>query len=69
MIEFELHENEFIPLNNLLKLLGLVHTGGEANQRIDAGEAFVNGIVEKQRRKKLRTGDKVEFNKTTIVIK
>jgi ribosome-associated protein len=69
MTEFELHEHEFIPLNNLLKLLGLVRSGGEANQVVDAGEVMVNGAVEKQKRKKLRAGDKVMFQKTIVVIK
>jgi len=69
MTEFELHEHEFIPLNNLLKLLGLVRSGGEANQAIDAGEVMVNNAIEKQKRKKLRVGDKIVFEKTTIVIK
>ena len=69
MTEFELHENEFIPLNNLLKLLGLVRSGGEANKVIDDGEVKVNNAVEMQRRKKLRAGDKIVFEKTTIVIK
>lgn len=69
MIEFELNGHEFIPLNNLLKFLFLVQSGGEANQVIDAGEVLVNGEVEKQRRKKLREGDLVLFNKQEILIK
>jgi len=52
MIEFELKKHEYITLNNLLKFLGYVQTGGEANQRIENGEALVNNIVEKQKRKK-----------------
>ncbi|OIP00892.1 MAG: hypothetical protein AUJ97_07470 [Bacteroidetes bacterium CG2_30_32_10] len=69
MIEFELKKHEYITLNNLLKFLGYVQTGGEANQRIENGEALVNNIVEKQKRKKLRVGDKILFQNKTIIIK
>lgn len=66
---FELRDHDFIPLNNLLKVLQLVGTGGEANIRIEDGEVKVNGVVETQKRKKLRPGDVVLFEKTTITIK
>ncbi len=33
-MEFDLNGHEFIPLNNLLKVLGLAGTGGEANIRL-----------------------------------
>lgn len=69
MIEFELQGKDFIPLNNLLKFLNLVMSGGEANQMIENGEVKVNGIVEMQKRKKLRAGDKVLFNKQEIIIR
>jgi ribosome-associated protein len=65
---FELRNSDFIPLNNLLKVLQLVGTGGEANIRIENGEARVNGAVETQKRKKLRSGDVVVFEKMTITI-
>lgn len=69
MLEFELNGHEFIPLNDLLKRLHLVGTGGEANQRISAGEVQVNGVPETQKRKKLRTGDVVNFLGKTITIR
>jgi ribosome-associated protein len=68
-LEFTLKKHDFIPLNDLLKILHLVGTGGEANARISAGEAQVNGAVETQKRKKLRTGDVVDFAGTQIVIR
>lgn len=68
-MEFELINNEYIQLNQLLKLLGLVETGGEANQRIVDGEVKVNNELEFQKRKKLRQGDVVLFNKIVIIIK
>ena len=52
---------EFIKLQDLLKFAGLTETGGEAKERIQAGEALVNGGPCLQRGKKLRPGDLVKF--------
>ena len=52
---------EFIKLQDLLKFAGLVETGGEAKERVQAGEALVNGGPCLQRGKKLRPGDLVKF--------
>jgi ribosome-associated protein len=65
---FSLREHDHIPLNNLLKVLNLVETGGEANLCITDGEVKVNGQKETQKRKKLRSGDLVEFRNNTIAI-
>jgi ribosome-associated protein len=67
-MNFKLNDSEFIPLNNLLKVLQLVETGGEANLRIEDGEVRVNGMIETQKRKKIRIGDVVKFEATTITI-
>ena len=53
---------EFIKLQDLLKLAGAVETGGEAKERIQGGEAAVNGEPCPQRGKKLRPGDVVAFD-------
>lgn len=53
---------EFIKLQDLLKLANAVGSGGEAKERIQAGEATVNGEVCAMRGKKLRPGDVVSFN-------
>ncbi|MGB0932531.1 MAG: RNA-binding S4 domain-containing protein [Chitinophagales bacterium] len=69
MKTFELKsEQEFIELNKLLKLFGLVGTGGEANIRISDGEALVNGVEDTRKRRKLRRGDKIEFGGEQIKI-
>jgi ribosome-associated protein len=52
---------ETIRLGQLLKVTGLVGTGGEAKLRIREGEAKVNGEVEVRRGRQLRPGDVVEF--------
>ena len=69
IMDFELIDHEYIQLNQLLKLLGLVDTGGEANQRIVDGEVKVNNEVEYQKRKKLRQGDIILFETKKIIIK
>ena len=65
---FQLRDHDHIPLNNLLKVLNLVETGGEANICISNGEVKVNGQLETQKRKKLRPGDTVEFDGHRISI-
>ncbi len=50
-----------IRLGQLLKLAGVVETGGEGKLRIQEGEARVNGEVETRRGRQLVPGDLVEF--------
>ena len=52
---------EFIKLQDLLKFANLVETGGEDKERIQSGEATVNGEVCTMRGKKIRHGDDVVF--------
>lgn len=59
---------EFIELDNLLKTLDLVANGAAAKQSIQLGEAKVNGQVESRIRRKLRSGDCVEFRNQQINI-
>lgn len=53
---------EFIKLQDLLKFSNMVETGGEAKERIQAGEAQVNGEPCLQRGRKIRPGDKICFS-------
>ncbi len=46
-----------IPLGAFLKLAGVIESGGDAKQRITAGEVTVNGEEETRRGRKLRHGD------------
>lgn len=62
-------DNEFITLDNLLKLLRLVGSGGEAHVVITEGLVKFNGEIEFQKRKKIRAGDSVEFNSEIIEVK
>lgn len=48
---------EYVKLQDLLKLANLVSSGGEAKERIQAGDVAVNGEICTQRGKKMRPGD------------
>ncbi len=65
---FTLEKHDFIELNKLLKITQLASSGGEANQLITEGHIMVNGQLEKQKRKKIRHGDLVEFNGQTVKV-
>lgn len=54
-------DTEFIKLDSLLKLSGVVPTGGAAKIFIQDGEVKLNGEVCTMRGKKIRKGDKVKI--------
>ena len=54
-------KEDFIRLDSAMKLANLVNSGGHAKMIIQNGEVKVNGEVCLQRGKKLRKGDKAEF--------
>jgi len=60
---------EYIKLQDLLKFANLVETGGEAKERIQAGEAAVNGEVCTMRGKKIRPGDQVLFDGQCLTVR
>ncbi len=51
--------DEGIRLGQLLKLAGLVDTGGEARALLEEGAVTVNGAPEARRGRQLRRGDVV----------
>ncbi len=59
---------EYIKLDSLLKLAGLVETGGEAKILIQEGQVMVNGEVCTMRGKKLRPGDQITLDGETVAI-
>lgn len=61
MEEFKLEGHEFIELNNLLKVIGLCASGGEAKAVIAEGHVRVDGNVELRKRCKIRKGQSIEF--------
>jgi ribosome-associated protein len=62
-------ENEgIIRLDQFLKYVGAVRTGGEAKQLIQNGEVWVNGEVETRRSHKLALGDEVALGEYYWVV-
>lgn len=61
-------KGEHIQLNQLIKAMGWVANGAEANSVIENHLVKVNGIVELRKRNKIMPGFKVEFNDQTVVI-
>jgi ribosome-associated protein len=61
MEEFELEKNDFIELNDLLKVTGMCESGGIAKILITDGKVMVDGKIELRRRCKIRTGQIVAF--------
>ena len=61
-------KEEYIKLDSLLKLSGLVMTGGHAKMEILEGNVLVNGEKCLMRGKKIRKGDKVEFDGALVEI-
>ncbi len=55
-----------IELCNVLKLQGMVSSGGMAKAEIAAGLVRVNGEVETRKRKKIMSGDVVEYGTAAI---
>lgn len=62
-------KEDFIRLDSAMKLANLVVTGGHAKIVIQDGEVKVNGEVCTMRGKKLRRGDRVEFENSGFIIK
>lgn len=52
---------EPVELYKILKFEALVSSGGEAKQVIANGLVLVNGAVETRKRKKIVSGDIIEF--------
>ena len=50
-----------VDLYKILKFEGLVGSGGEAKAAIAEGHVTLNGVVETQKRKKIVSGDIIEF--------
>jgi ribosome-associated protein len=62
---------EPVELYKILKFENIVSSGGEAKTVIDEGQVMVNGLVETRKRKKIISGDIIEFmgNEFKIVLK
>ncbi|NLG49303.1 MAG: RNA-binding S4 domain-containing protein [Chloroflexi bacterium] len=63
-----MEEEPTIRLDQFMKLVGMVRSGGEAKHLIQDGEVLVNGEVETRRSKKLHAGDRVTLGDYEAVV-
>lgn len=66
-IEFEL-EGDYVELNQLLKLCGVVDSGGAGKMLVASGAVRVDGAVELRKTCKIRAGQVVEADGERIRI-
>ncbi|MBN1400911.1 MAG: RNA-binding S4 domain-containing protein [Anaerolineae bacterium] len=59
---------ETIRLDQFLKWMGLVRSGGEAKYLIQDGQVQVNGETETRRSRKLHPGDRVTLGDQTATV-
>jgi ribosome-associated protein len=57
-----------IKLNQFLKLMDIVPSGGQAKLMIQGGDVQVNGMVETRRGRRLVRGDKVTVEGQTLEV-
>ena len=69
MEKFLLSGKEYIPLCDLLKVLGLCEHGGHAKQVISDGLVKVDNQVELRKRCKIKTGQIIEFDNQKVEVK
>lgn len=63
-----LEDQEFIALCDLLKLAGLVETGGQAKAVIADGQVWRNGQPETRKTAKIRGNEIIEFSGSILEI-
>lgn len=57
-----------LTLDQFLKIVGWVDSGGQAKVAIQAGEVQVNGQPDTRRRRQMAIGDRVEYQGQTAVV-
>jgi ribosome-associated protein len=67
-IEFEL-TSEFVEVNQLLKLAGLVDSGGAGKNLVASGVVKVDGKQELRKTAKIRTGQIVTLGDVEITVR
>jgi ribosome-associated protein len=58
----------FIKLNQLLKFMNIISTGGNDKEFIESHQIFVNDVLENRRGRKLYKGDKVRIEDVTYEV-
>lgn len=68
-IDFSLEGRPFVELNQLLKLAGLVDSGGAGKHLVADGGVRVDGAVESRKTAKIRPGQVVEALGARIAVR
>jgi ribosome-associated protein len=66
IIEFPLDGHDFVELHQLLKLAGLVDSGGAGKHLVATGSVTVDGAVETRKTCKIRAGQVVRVEALEI---
>jgi ribosome-associated protein len=67
-IDFDL-DGDYVELNQLLKLAGIVDSGGAGKQLVATGAVRVDGDVELRKTCKIRAGQRVQVGDAEIVVR
>ena len=62
-------DESFITLGVLLKITGIINTGGQAKFFLSENTVLVNGDEENRRGRKLYRGDVIKIGKQSFIIK
>ena len=67
-IDFDL-DGDYVELNQLLKLAGIVDSGGAGKQLVASGAVRVDGTVELRKTCKIRAGQRVQVGDAEILVR
>ena len=62
-------DEEYLTLQSLLQIVGVISTGGMAKMYLMENEVLVNDEPENRRGRKLRSGDKVVLPSGSFLVK
>ena len=66
--DLEHDDSRKLTLDQFLKIVGWVDSGGQAKVAIQAGLVQVNGQADTRRRRQMAIGDRVEFQGQSAVV-
>ena len=67
-IEFPLDGHDFVELHQLLKLVGIVDSGGAGKHLVASGAVEIDGVVELRKSCKVRAGQVARVDDVEIAV-